>query len=41
MTVAVLLSLVLFAAVFTFVQAIVMIALHTSQQEEEESRLRR
>ncbi|MCR5397542.1 MAG: hypothetical protein K6E64_08780 [Lachnospiraceae bacterium] len=34
MTVAVLLCLVLFAAVFTFVQAIVMIALHTSQQEE-------
>ena len=33
MTVAVLLCLVLFAAVFTFVQAIVMIALHTSQQE--------
>lgn len=41
MTVAVLLCLVLFAAVFTFVQAIVMIALHTSQQEEARKRIKK
>ena len=41
MTVAVLLSLVLFAAVFTFVQAIVMIALHTSQQEEARKQIKK
>ncbi len=41
MTVAVLLCLVLFAAVFTFVQAIVMIALHTSQQEEARKQIKK
>lgn len=41
MIVAVLLCLVLFAAVFTFVQAIVMIALHTSQQEEARKQIKK
>lgn len=41
MTVAALLCLVLFAAVFTFVQAIVMIALHTSQQEEARKQIKK
>lgn len=41
MTVAVLLCLVLFATVFTFVQAIVMIALHTSQQEEARKQIKK
>ena len=41
MTVAVLLCLVLFAAVFTFVQAIVMIALHNSKQEEARKQIKK
>ena len=41
MTVAVLLFLVLFAAVFAFVQSVVLIALHTSQKEEARKQIKK